>query len=94
MSRANSEGAGSREPNPPRTHTNQRPDSAEFPPVAQEMSDYARKRQARLQAEAALRGVALHRLADGRWLACRWGLSRELADSEVEAWLNRVGRAP
>jgi len=55
------------------------------------MSHYATKRQARLQAEAALRGVALHRLADGRWLACRWNLSRELADTEIEAWLQRVG---
>ena len=50
-----------------------------------------RKRQARLQAEAALQGIALHRLADGRWLACRWNLSRELADTEIEAWLQRVG---
>jgi len=53
-----------------------------------------RKRQARLQAEAALRGVALHRLANGRWLACRWKLSRELADSEVDGWLQRMGCAP
>jgi len=63
-------------------------------PVIEATSHYARKRQARLQAQAALQGVALHRLADRSWLACRWGLSRELADSEVEAWLNRVGGAP
>jgi len=63
------------------------------PPVEQELSRYARKRQARLQAEAALQGVALDRLADGRWLARRWALSKELADTEVEAWLRRVAGA-
>ncbi len=71
--------------------TNQRPDCAAFRPVAQGMSDCARKRQARLQASAAMQGIALHRLADGRWLACRWNLTRELADTEVEAWLKRLG---
>ena len=70
-------------------HRNKHLDSDASRPVV--ASVYARKRQARLQAVAALRGVALHRLADGCWLACRWGLSRELADSEVEAWLKRVG---
>ena len=92
MSRPNCEGAGSREPNPPKT-TNQPADSAAFEPVAQPMSHYAAKRQARLQATAALQGVALHRLANGGWLASRWNLSRELADSEIEGWLRQIGGA-
>ena len=50
-----------------------------------------RKRQTDLQACAALAGIALHRLADGSWLACRWSLSKPLADHEVEAWLAQVG---
>ena len=62
-----------------------------FEPVAHPMSNYGRKRQAKLQAVAALQGVALRRLATGRWLACRWNLSKELADTEIEAWLQRVG---
>ena len=72
-------------------HNKNHLDSDAFRSEAQEISRYAIKRQANLQARAALHGVALHRLADGCWLACRWGLSRELADSEVEAWLKRVG---
>ncbi|RVT48384.1 hypothetical protein [Rubrivivax albus] len=43
------------------------------------------------QARAALRGHQLRRMADGRWLAFRHGWSRELDDSEVEAWLQRIG---
>jgi len=73
------------------THDKEHLYSAAPPPVNQDQSRYARKRQARLQAEAALQGVALDRLADGRWLACHWALSKELADTEVEAWLRRVG---
>jgi hypothetical protein len=59
--------------------------------AAQQMPQADEKRQAQLQAEAALQGIALHRLADGRWLACRWGFSRELADTEVEGWLQHAG---
>jgi len=73
------------------TNTDQPRDCAAVPPLAKGLSHYARKRHARLQVEGALQGVALRRLADGRWLACRWGLSKELADSEVEVWLQRVG---
>lgn len=73
--------------------TNKPVDSAAFEPVDQPMSHYARKRQAKLQAVAALAGVALHRLDDGSWLASRWNLSRELADVEIEAWLKRIGGA-
>lgn len=40
---------------------------------------------------AALAGYELRRMADGRWLVSRWNLSRELDDSEVEAWLQQVG---
>ncbi len=54
-------------------------------------SDADRKRQAELQARAALAGIALHRLADGSWLAHKWNLSKPLADHEVEAWLVQVG---
>ena len=85
---------GSNPANAENQTTNKPADSGAFRPVAQKMSDYARKRHARLQAEAALRGVALHRLADGRWLASRWNLTRELADTEVEGWLARIGGAP
>jgi hypothetical protein len=53
----------------------------------------ARKRQAELQARAALLGITLHRQADGRWLASRWGLSRVLEDGDVEVWLQRAGGA-
>ena len=49
-----------------------------------------RKRQADMQARAALAGIALHRLADGSWLASRWNLCKPLTDSEVGAWLDRV----
>jgi hypothetical protein len=54
------------------------------------VADADRKRTARLQAEAAQHGIALHRLADGAWLACRWNLSREVADSAIESWLQTV----
>jgi hypothetical protein len=54
-------------------------------------ADIDRKRQADLQARAALAGIALHRLADGSWLAHKWNLSKGLADTEVEAWLSQVG---
>ncbi len=56
-----------------------------------QQSDADRKRDATLAATAALQGIALLRLADGRWLASRWNLCRELDDSEVEPWLARVG---
>ncbi len=62
-----------------------------MPHAAQQTPQPDNKRQARLQALAALQGIALHRLADGRWLACRWALSKELDDAEVEGWMQRVG---
>ncbi len=56
------------------------------------VSNAERKSQATLIARAALAGVRLARQADGSWLACRWGLTKGLAnDSDVEVWLRRVG---
>lgn len=54
------------------------------------VSDVDRKRQAELQARAALAGIALHRLAGGTWLAARWNLSKHLNDDQVERWLAQV----
>lgn len=51
----------------------------------------ADKRFATAQARAALAGVALHRLDDGRLLAARGGLTRDFPDlGAVEQWLLRV----
>ena len=49
------------------------------------------KRTATLTARAALVGVQLHRLDDGRWLLMRWGLNTTLFDDEVEPWLRQMG---
>lgn len=47
---------------------------------------------ATLQARAALAGFELVKLADGSWLASRWGMFRNLADdAEVERFLRVVG---
>lgn len=57
-------------------------------------TDQARKADATLIARAALAGVALVRLADGTWIASRWGMFKPLADdAAVGAWLHRVGAA-
>lgn len=40
----------------------------------------ADKQFATLSALAARKGIALHALADGSYLLCRWGLSRSLPD--------------
>lgn len=40
---------------------------------------------------AAIAGFELRRLADGRWLASRWNMSRELDEAEVPGWLAQVG---
>jgi hypothetical protein len=53
--------------------------------------DAERKADACRVALAALAGIALHKLADGRWLATRWNLTRELDADEVDSWLARVG---
>jgi len=45
-----------------------------------------------LIARAALAGFELVKLADGSWLASRWGMFRDLADDEqVERFLSAVG---
>ncbi|MFT3816041.1 MAG: hypothetical protein QM750_00175 [Rubrivivax sp.] len=53
-------------------------------------ADQARKAEATLIARAALAGVELVRLADGTWIASRWGVVKPLIDAEVESWLRRV----
>ncbi|MBL8288280.1 MAG: hypothetical protein JNL85_09885 [Rubrivivax sp.] len=48
-----------------------------------------------LQAQFALRGTELVKLADGSFIAARWGLVRPLATlAEAEAFLVRIGGAP
>jgi hypothetical protein len=42
-------------------------------------------------ARAALASYELRKLASGRWLISRWNLSKELADSDVDAFLKQVG---
>jgi hypothetical protein len=42
-------------------------------------------------ARAGLAGIELRRLDSGQWLAHRWNLHRELDESQVEAWLGRIG---
>lgn len=59
--------------------------------AAQLTEGQRRKAEATRIARAALAGVELVRLADGTWIASRWGMVKPLADSEVDAWLQRVG---
>jgi hypothetical protein len=54
-------------------------------------ADQARKADATLIARAALAGVELVRLADGTWIASRWGMLKPLTDAEVGPWLQRIG---
>jgi len=50
------------------------------------------KSQSTFVARAALAGFELVELADGSWLASRWGMFRDLADDEqVERFLSAVG---
>lgn len=69
-----------------------RPEVIERADVGDDDAD--RKREATLQARAAMSGITLQRLDDGRWHAGRWNLSRELADAEVDRWLARVTGLP
>jgi hypothetical protein len=51
-----------------------------------------RKVEATLIAMAAIAGFELTKLADGSWLAQRWGLLKALPDARaVQAWLAKVG---
>lgn len=50
------------------------------------------KRFATLKAKAALMGIAIHQLADGGFLACRWNLSKDLPDADaLSRWLFTMG---
>ena len=70
MSRTNCEGAGSREPNPPKTLNNTHADFAS--------DDVHGKALATMKARAALCGCSLHEMADGGFLVGRWGYSKAL----------------
>jgi len=70
VSRTNCEGAGSREPNPPKTLNNTHPDFAS--------DDVHGKALATMKARAALCGCSLHEMADGGFLVGRWGYSKAL----------------
>lgn len=54
-------------------------------------ADAQRKADATRISRAALAGIELARLADGSWIASRWGLLKPLAEHEVDDWLGRVG---
>jgi hypothetical protein len=55
------------------------------------IGDAQRKADATLIAEFALAGVELVKLADGTWLAQRWGMFKPLATAqEAMTWLRRV----
>ena len=41
------------------------------------------KRLATLRALAALHGIVVHTLADGGYLVCRWGMSKDVPDLEA-----------
>lgn len=58
---------------------------------ASQADDAQRKADATRIARAALAGIELVRLADGTWMASRWGLMKALGADEVDAWLARVG---
>jgi len=70
VSRTNCEGAGSREPNPPKTLNNTHADFAS--------DDVHGKALATMKARAALCGCSLHEMADGGFLVGRWGYSKAL----------------
>jgi len=52
--------------------------------------DATDKRAATLTARAALLGVQLTRSQAGGWIVMRWSLAKELADDEIEEWLQRL----
>ena len=55
-------------------------------------NDAGRKTLATLTAQLAIRGYALHQLADGSLMVSRWNLSRPLAGlSADQAFLTQVG---
>ena len=57
-------------------------------------TDAQRKALATLTAKMAIAGFSLHPLADGSFLACRWGLSRPLPDLyAAHRFLRHIGGA-
>lgn len=55
------------------------------------LDEARRKAWATWQARAAMRGHQLRRLDDGRWLAWNHAWSRDMAEADIEAWLQRIG---
>lgn len=51
--------------------------------------DAQRKRSADVRALAALQAIELICLDCGDYLPCKWSLSRQLSDEDVEPWLAR-----
>lgn len=43
------------------------------------------KRLATLKAKAALHGIAVHQLADGGFLVCRWNMTKDVPDLDALA---------
>lgn len=43
------------------------------------------KRLSTLRAKAALHGIAVHQLADGGFIVCRWGMSKDVPDLDALA---------
>lgn len=76
---------------PANRHTTDSAHSTEAGHAAQLVEALRRKTEATLIARAALVGIQLVRLADGTWLASKFGLTKHLEDSDVSAWLARVG---
>jgi hypothetical protein len=80
----NSKGAGVCSTNAPETHNNQPPHFAN--------DDGDGKALATMTAQAARCGCALHELASGGYLLCRWGMARELPCLRaVGNMLRRIG---
>ncbi|MBN9573740.1 MAG: hypothetical protein J0H16_07350 [Alicycliphilus denitrificans] len=50
----------------------------------------ASKREANLFARFALKGAAVHRLADGGYVVCQWSLSRAVPDLPALAAFGRM----
>lgn len=58
--------------------------------LAADPEDAKRKRYATLIARAALAGHQLRRLDDGTWIAFKNAWSCDLAEADIEAWLDRT----
>jgi hypothetical protein len=50
------------------------------------------KRFATLKAQAALHGIAVHQLADGGYLVCRWNMTKDVPDLDaLSRFLHTMG---